>query len=143
MTQVRVILQKVYFRGLPIAMVVLMTVIMVVAIQCKKPVLSQTQSNISSATITLIGFTVLFAIIEGVGFVYYMTRTIIAQLGLSKSSWVALFALDKYLLLINSMTNVIAYVAFNSTFRTTARNMIRGQEQKFHSRTSAIRFTDI
>ena len=120
LTRVRMRMKMFYFRGLPIFFVIITTVIIVAAICRKKPVMAQSQSTFRSATTTLIGFTILFTIIEGFGFTYYMVQTFVRNLNLSQATWVTLSTLDKYLL----MTNVIAYVAFNQAFRSAAKEFV-------------------
>lgn len=114
-----------YFRGVPISIVVLNTVLMIVAINFKNPAISQgNQAQTRSASITLIGFTTLFSIFEGFGFSYFLSLSLVKNMGFSEAVGLFLYIFDKYLLLINSMTNVIAYVAFNKTFRSIAMSML-------------------
>ena len=106
-----------YFRALPIIVVIINTIIMLVVIHKRNPALrvSQTQSHkqARSVTVTLLGFTTLFLIFEGFGYAYLLALASIKNISLSRKVRDARFIIDKYLLLINSMSNVIAYVAFN------------------------------
>lgn len=114
-----------YFRGLPVLIVIIITVIIVIAINRKEPMLSQSHSQAKSATLTLLGFTTLFSLFEGFGFTYFFMNEITnINTDLSETATIVLYIFDKYLLLINSMTNVVAYVAFNKTFRCVAKQML-------------------
>ena len=125
MTVLRTATLFTYFRGLPIFVVIVNCVIMVAVFRSKQTsLLHQNQRSLGSATTTLIALSVFFTVIEGYGFVFFVTDAVSGGLPVSPSTGFALSILDKYLLLINSMTNAVACVAFNQTLRDVAKRLL-------------------
>lgn len=128
LTQVRALIKKCYARGLPMVLVIVTTIIMIVSIRTKSRALPQDQSHIKSASITLVAFTIIFVVIEGIGFVFYVSDVIVIfrKLGILSVVFKVSFAVDHYLLLFNSMTNVLVFVAFHKSFRKEVKRIFRG-----------------
>lgn len=123
LTRAQNVLKIAFSRGLPISLVIINTCIMIIAIRCKKRQ-HQTQAHVQSATTTLLGFAIIFTIIEGFGLGFLLMLIFSSVISASSPAFFPLYIVDKYLLMVNSMTNVIAYVAFNEAFRDVAKSLV-------------------
>lgn len=121
--KMRRVIRVLFVRGLPVFIVIINTVVMVIAMNCKRQSLSQSQGYRNTATRTLIAFAVLFTMIEGIGVSYYIANGL-SLVRFSRRAGTALRVFDKYLLLSNSFTNIVANVALNQSFRDTLKSFL-------------------
>lgn len=129
MTKVRQILFLLYLRLLPIIVVVVCNFAIIIKLLNRKQINVQSQEKARAAAKTVTAIATVFMVCEGFGCTIY---TVLPSLHIKmpQETQVMLQNLDKYLLLINSLSNFVTFVLCHEAFRN---------ELHFCNRWSSIR----
>lgn len=121
LTKVRFLVYFLQFRGFPILIVAINTVVIIAILLKTSPNAEKSVSNRRSAAVTVAMLSISFTIFEGVGCVFYVYQKFVND----SSELQEIQFVDQYLGLLNSMANIIAFIFCNKVFRDTLIKIFR------------------
>lgn len=116
MTRVRTVLFLVYLRLVPIFIVIISNTAIVIKLLCSRQITTQSYQNSRSAAKTVVMLAAMFTACEGVGCMYYIFHSLLI-FRVDPITAIVIRNIDMYLLIINSLSNFVAFLFCYKAFR--------------------------
>lgn len=116
MTRVRTVLFLVYLRLVPILIVIISNTAIVIKLLCSRQITTQSHQNSRSAAKTVVMIAAMFTACEGVGCMYYIFHSLLI-FRVDRITAIVIRSIDMYLLIINSLSNFVAFLFCYKAFR--------------------------